>query len=104
MWDGVRGRGNDLRLSRHFPHKHRAPCAYLEFRVLPIPTEDSDLFLGVRVTRIQVNFPSPSGFSLGGPSDLRVGAHVAQTIKAEYPKSAEVANLETESLDYVPDE
>ncbi len=104
MWDGVRGSGNDLRLSMSFPNKHRAARAYLEFRVLPIPTDDTDLFLGVRVTRTQVNFPSPSGFVMGGPSDLRVGAHVAETIKAAYPKDAEVAHLEAESLDYVPDE
>ncbi|WP_156669997.1 MULTISPECIES: hypothetical protein [unclassified Mycobacterium] len=104
LWDGVRGSGNDLRLARHFPQKHRAPCAYLEFRVLPIPTEDSDLFLGVRVTRMAVNPSSPSGFVLGGPSDLRVSQQVAETIKASYPKDPEVADLDPGSLDYVPEE
>ncbi len=41
---------------------------------------------------------------MGGPSNRRRGAHVAETIKAVYPKDAEVAEFDIASLDYAPDE
>lgn len=100
MWDGVRGTGNNLRLSANFPSSH-APNVNLEFRVIPLPTADTDVFLGVRVCKMRVNFPSPSGFQLGGPSNRRRGHYLADTLKASYPKDPDI--VEAESLDYTPD-
>lgn len=104
MWDGVRGTENDLRLSMHFPNRWRAPRAVLEFRVLPLATDDSDCFLGIRVNRLRINFPAPSGYEIGGPSNLRRGQHIAETLKATYPKATDVDLVDAESLDYAPDD
>jgi hypothetical protein len=105
MWDGVRGTGNDLRLSMHFPLRWNAKRAILEFRVLPLATDDSDCFLGIRINRMCCNLPSPSGFEIGGPSNLRRGEHIAEMLKATYPKDADIDDLfDPESLDYVPDD
>jgi len=117
MWDGVRGPENDLRLAMHFPLRWTAKRAILEFRVLPLPVADtdrplgSDCFLGVRINRFRIDhstpsgLPSPSGFEIGGPSDLRRGQHVAETLKATYPKPADIGDLDdAKSLDYAPDD
>lgn len=110
MWDGVRGAENDLRLSMHFPNRWRARRAVLEFRVLPLVTDDSDCFLGVRVNRFRLHYPtpsglpSPSGFEIGGPSNLRRGEHIAETLKATYPKPTDVDLADASSLDYAPDD
>ena len=101
MWEGVRGFGNNLRLSVNFPNFH-ASRANLEFQVLPLPTADSECFLGVRACRMRVDFSSPSGFQIGGPSNLRFGQYVAETLKASYPKDDDI--VDAESLDYVPDD
>lgn len=102
MWDGVRGSGNNLRLSLIFPHRRRAAPAILEFRVLPLST-NGGLFLGMRTSRTEVEYGSPSGFVMNAPSNRRYGEDTAETIKAIYPKDPQVARLETESLDYAPE-
>lgn len=106
MWDGVRGPANNLRLSMHFPRRWNAKRAILDFRVLPLATDDNDYngFLGLRVNRMDLKIPSPSGFELGGPSNRRRGEHVAEMLKATYPKPADVSQLaDAQSLDYTPD-
>jgi hypothetical protein len=101
MWQGVRGSENNLRLSMNFPHSH-ASYANIEFRVLPLPTDDSDCFLGIQATKMRVNFTSPSGFQIGGPSNKRFGQYIAETLKASYPRDDDI--VDAESLDYVPDD
>lgn len=98
MWDDVRGGGNNARLSLIAPHRPRAASALLEFRVLPLNT--NGMFLGMRASRTEVDYESPSGFVMNAPSNRRYGEHTAETIKAVYPKHSEVSRLETESLNY----
>jgi hypothetical protein len=106
MWDGVRGPADDLRLSMYFPFRWNAKRAVLDFRVLPLASgeNDNDGFLGLRVNRMNVDLPSPTGYEMGGPSNLRRGQHVATMLKATYPRLDNVDQLVGAiSLDYTPE-
>jgi hypothetical protein len=54
---------------------------------------------------MSVPLPSPSGYEIGGPSNLQRGQHVADMLKAAYPKPADIdKTFAPESLDYTRDD
>ncbi len=98
MWAGVRGTLYTLRISVGF-RNFEGSGSNLEFRVIPLPTTES--FLGIMIHRLHVDFPWPSGFRLGGPSDRRQGSNLGTTLQAMYPRPAALT-IAADDLTYRP--
>ena len=55
---------------------------FIKFRVVQLA--DQNIFLGIMVSRIEVRFPSYSGYSLSSPSDRKGQANLAHALFATY--------------------
>lgn len=73
----------------------------VKYRVLPLG-EGGGPFLGLAVCRLEVNFPSESGFVLNSPSDRRRGEHTGYAMFATYPRDAEIDVAKAIDLTYRP--
>jgi len=94
-WAGVRNRDGKFTLTRAFP-EFDAHFAVLDLRLVRLPNQP--IFLGIIVSRTKVDFGSPSGFCLAGPTDRKHGLQAMYPPPMKDPPSAR--------LDYslVPDD
>ena len=88
-WGGVRNRDGKLTLT--VMPMFEALGAVFDFRVVPLPGQP--VLLGLITSKVETAFDTPSGFTLGGPSDLES----MEALSAVYPAPED---LGIASLDY----